>query len=578
MFICFDTEDNSKELLEAGRSGFEKQMTQIAAISQGGKRFYWSLDNCAESVITGARSKRKVEPSTPAGYLLEEVGRVCFLKWLARQPERFLYAHNVQYDLGNLFGKKLDDLDVTLVGGRLIKAAWGKKLFADSFNIWPMAVKKLAPAFGLEKLEFDSASREYVFRDVEIIYEAMSFAWDLAEKIGLPALPITLGGFCVKAWRQWGGENCHDCLEMARLALYGGRVELFKLHSDSNAVCYVDINSLYPFVMLREFPGPLSDWGSKLAPHGFADITVSVPKCTIAPLPFRDDEGRIMYPTGQFRGVWTMPEIQNAVSQGARIVKVHRCYGTTETMTPYRDFVQRLYAARLESKSEAERLFFKLLMNNLYGRLGTQGVIARSVWQNERNRFEGVPYGEKVLVKYQMPLGEETNWVHAAYVTAYGRLELQKYLRLLGPERMIYCDTDSCIFDCVDAMRAPDMGSQWILPPWYFQTGRELGEMKIEGWWDAAEAFAPKTYNVKRGKAGMYKSKGVPKRLAREFQETGHVHFDLPFKFREAISFYDRKNAKRLSVWRTVEKFKRSGYDRKILKDNRFSPCNIRRV
>lgn len=390
-FLCFDTEDNSKELLEAGKSGFDKKVTQIAAITGEAKKFYCKGD-------------------VPA-----------FLKWVERQPERFIYAHNLQYDLGNLFGKKLDCLDITLVGGRIIKAVWGKKTFVDTFNIWPMSAKKLGLAFDLQKLETGSMAtdKDYIFRDVEIIRKAMLFAWQFCEPLGINYLPPTLGGLCVKVWKAWGGENCHDSTLLSRAAYFGGRVELFKKINETPDVCYTDINSLYPAMMLKEFPGPLEDCGTDLPKIGVARVRIKIPKCDFAPLPWRNDEGRIFYPWGTIEGSWTLAEIRAATARGAKLEKVYECFGTDETAQPYAGFVTKLYAARLAATNEAEKLFFKLLMNNLYGRLGSGGKIGRTVWQTEKNKFDGVPYGEKVLVEYQMPLSEETNWCHAAHVTAY---------------------------------------------------------------------------------------------------------------------------------------------------------------
>jgi hypothetical protein len=49
----------------------------------------------------------------------------------------YVYALNVQYDLGNLFADVLDVLDCTLVGGRMIKAVWGKDGSAVTFvDVW----------------------------------------------------------------------------------------------------------------------------------------------------------------------------------------------------------------------------------------------------------------------------------------------------------------------------------------------------------------------------------------------------------------------------------------------------------
>lgn len=562
-FGCFDTEDDSKELLESGRSGFDKQVTQIAAITADGAKFY---------------NKGNVEQ---------------FKSHLRRSGKRFWYAHNLQYDLGNLFGDKLDELDCTMVSGRLIKAVWGKITFVDSFNIWPMKAELLGEAFGIKKLKTMSMATDkaYVFRDVEIIWQAMLFAWEFALNMGLPHLPPTLGGLCVKLWQHWQGENVHDSSDLSRAALFGGRVELFKVADDQTwqlndpsdiygvfnnnlpddadslfdvleigrkkSVCWTDLNSLYPTVMCGKFPGIL-EHQTDLTEYGLAQVTFHQPKTDIATLPWRSEDGRILYPCGKFTGTWTIAELREAEKRGGKILKVHQVSGTNESIMPYATFVTRLYEMRLAAKSDAEKLFFKLLMNNLYGRLGSSGVIGRSVWQNERNKYDGTPYGDKVLLSYQMPLSEETNWSHAAHVTAYGRLELLRYMSLIGVKAMIYCDTDSTVFDC-PGKKIP------------FECGKALGQMKLESWENCALPMCPKMYRI--GKT--YKAKGVPKRLAQKFIETGRADFDLPFKMREAIRFFDRGNARRLSVWRKVQKIKQTNYDKKRLIGQRFFPCNI---
>lgn len=601
-FICGDTEDNSKELCElafcqsqgwkwgkakaycdklkltipdtlAKRyqwgdriSGFDKELTQTAAITAEGAKWY-----------------------CPG-----KIGGEKFLQWFDKRKETFCYFHNLQYDLGNLFGNKLDALDATLVGGRMIRAVWGKKVFVDSFNIWPMSAAKLGAAFQLEKLVTASMAtdKDYIFRDVQIIRKAMLFAWKICEQENIPDLSSTLGGLCVKLWKGWGGENCHDSSEISRKGLYGGRVELFKKINEAKKVAWTDINSLYPSVMRGKFPAEMQDFGRKLPAYGVATVTVTVGKEIDFPvLPFRSPEGRIYYPVGKFTGTWTVAEINEAKRSGYKINRIHTAYGSNDYLIPYGPFVDKLYNLRLNCKSAAESLFYKLCMNNLYGRLGTTGVIGRTVYPGGKRQSESIPlpFGDKVLVSYAMPLSEETNWAHAAYVTAYGRLELLKFMRLVGRENMIYCDTDSCIFDCPTG----------IIP---FQIGDKLGEMKLErmcqtcrknyaynknrpkdnccgkpvpsDYWDSCETFAPKMYKA----GGKTKAKGVPQRLADTYIDKGEVSFDLPFKFREAARFYDRKNSKRLSVWRKVTKVNHAKYDKKILRNNKYSPCKITAV
>lgn len=579
-FLCFDTEDNSKELLVMGFSGFDKAMTQFAGITREGKKFWAGLPPTAPKALIFADQKKwnawkrnhtreqikRCREKAKRLFDWQRYNAPALVKrskeWLQRQGCKYLYALNTQYDLGNLFGDVIDVLDCTLVGGRLIKAIWGPQVFVDVFNIWPMGVAKLGQAFGLEKLETESMSedKEYVYRDTEIIRRAMEFAWKYVEELGLSHLPPTLGGLCVAVWKHWGGVNTHDSSEISRAGLYGGRVELFKVRNDSKKVCYVDINSLYPYKMLKEYPGPLEVWIKRRLPKfGLLECTIQVPKTDLPTLPYRDKEGRILYPWGTIRGTWTIVEIQDALAHGAKITRKHSCMGTDECTKPYALFVTRLYEARLQAKSPAEKLFFKLLMNNLYGRLGSSGKIGRTVWQTYDNHLEGIPYGDKVLVNYQMPLSEETNWSHAAYITAYSRLELLRYMRIIGAASMIYCDTDSCIFDCPSG----------VIP---FPIGSGLGEMKLESWESFCQTFAPKMYRV----GNKYKAKGVPVRLAKKFITSGEAAFDLPFKLREAIRFFDKNNKRKLSVWREVVKTIKANYDKKKLKFNRYFPCQVK--
>jgi hypothetical protein len=551
-FICFDTEDNSAELMAAGKSGFDKEVTQIAAKTTGGKRYY-SKGDCKG-----------------------------FLKWLRLQPERFIYALNTQYDLGAFFADSLEKLDITLVGNRFIRAKWEgtDKIFADVYNIYQMSVAALGKVFGMDKLAMDIHSKEYVFRDVEIIYKAMEFAWKFAAEQGVEDFCSTIGGLGLKVWKAWGGENCHNSSVLARAAYYGGRVELFKVRNETDRVLYTDINSLYPTCMTLDFPGPLEEWtGSKLPKFGVINCRIKLPKLPFGLLPYRHEDGRILFPWGEFTGSWTVAEINAAIERGGKIVDIFAIEGTNETMIPYRHYMQHAYERRLNSSNGSEKAFFKLLMNTLYGRLGSSGEIGRTVWATEKNQGEGVCFGEKVLINYMMPLQEETNWSHAAYVTSYGRLKLLEYLERIGAERLIYCDTDSTIFDCPGEIP--------------FECGNELGQMKIEqrcsvcgnffshkpacpgakglDFWDRCETYAPKMYRS----GNSYKAKGVPKRLAKQFIETGAAEFELPFKLREAIRFYDRGNSRKLSVWRKVRKELRGSYDKKQLRGNRYFACKI---
>ena len=539
MNIFFDTEDNSPELLKSGKSGFGKAVTQIAALTDTGEGFY-------------------------------EAGTACvklFLRWVRTfdAEETTLWAHNLQYDLGNLFSKSLDGLDLTMVGGRLIRAQWGKYTFKDSFNLWPMRLADVGTAFGLEKGKLDIHSREYVMRDVEILAAAVGFVRDYCQSIGIEGIPSTLGGLTISAWQaETGGENWHDDSPLSRAAFYGGRVELFRAGLQESVEHY-DVNSLYPSAMLEGFPADARPIDT-VESHGVLDCTIHVPRADWTPLPQRLADGRVVYAYGKQRGVWTTPELRVAMREaGVRILKVHCGLGSPVTCRPYADFIQHCYARRMAAKSEAERLFWKLLMSNLYGRLCVSGNITRSVKLDRFNRDHGTPYGNKVLMDCAMPLPPTTNYMHAAYVTGLGRMLLHKYMRLVDPAAMIYCDTDSII----------RLRTGQTLP-----IGKGIGELKLEGQYDAAVVYAPKCYRF----GEKHKAKGVPRGMAKTFLETGRAEFDLPFRMRESIAFFDKlkaegvtPDARELSVWRKVAKEFGAKYDRKRLTaDGRYVAHNIK--
>jgi hypothetical protein len=615
-FLVFDTEDNSAELSKFIRLT-PNGVNDLATIKRVAKKVKLELsEEEAQTILKRGRASllddkkvTQIAAITAAGETFYNKGDVeQFLTWLRRRKEVFIYANNVQYDIGNCYGDVLDELDSTLIGTRMIKAVEDSgKIYVDVWNYWQMSVEKLGEVFGLAKLKTDNMAEDkaYVFRDCEIIREAMLYVWKFGERIGLDNVPPTIGSFGVALWKLWGGSTIHHTAEITRDGIFGGRVELFKRRNASKWVFYCDINSLYPTMMTKAFPGELEDTGKELKKFGVAQVTIDIPECSIAVLPWRNPDGKIFYPFGTITGVWTIEEIRAAEKRGAKILEVHNVLSTDEFHFPYRDYVQRLYKLRKESVTKVEKSFYKLLMNARYGRAGTTGVITRTCIKKDRpNIFPeckrckqhhqpGICFGKRVKAKYAMPLGEEVSWIDAAYITAYGRLELLKYMEKIGAENMIYCDTDSVIFDSPDG----------TIP---FETGGELGQMKIEtkcsacklSWhpdkpcdaifsleqfqtiraagieeenWDNIETFAPKMYVI----AKQYRAKGVPRKKQREYIETGRAEFELPYKFSEAATFFDRGNTKELSVWRTVEKENRANYDKKELRGERYFPLRV---
>jgi hypothetical protein len=387
-------------------------------------------------------------------------------------------------------------------------------------------------------------------------------------------LTNTLGGLCVKLWQSMGGQNWMQASEESRSAIYGGRVELFSNGGTGN-IAWVDINSLYPWCMTKKYPTEFRP-KKKITDYGISNVTIEIPEQGIAPLPYRTtssdrlsgvSEGSIIFPCGKVTGTWIDAEIINAVeNHGCKVKKLHWSYGSADGEDYYSGFVNEFYAKRLKAESDAYKLIYKLLMNNLYGQLGMGGVVSRTTAFTPEMRgkiatgqIKARPFGDNLLIEQAVPLPPHVNYVHAAHVTGYGRLRLMEFMRKIPLKDMIYCDTDSLFFFSKDKK----------LP---FKTGSELGEMKLEGWGERIDVYAPKMYSID----DVVKAKGVPRRLAKQFIENGHVEYDAPFKLREAINFYDRGNTRKLSIWRKVKKEIKTNYQKKILVDGKtFNPLQL---
>jgi len=526
-FIVFDTEDNSPEVTKRGGSGFRKRVTQIAAMTSDGKEYYSTGD------VAG------------------------FLSWVRKMKPEHVWAHNLQYDIGNLFADSLDAIDATTIGGRFIRCFWQGIEFRDSFNIWVCKVADLGEAFKLRKLD-GMQTRRYVMRDVEIVMRAMKFVRLMCAEYDIPRMPCTLGGLAIRIWKSIGGENWPNDWAFCRHGYFGGRVELFRKEAHGN-LHWTDINSLYPYCMTKEFPVAALDMRD-IEGFGIAGVRLKIPERFIAPLPVKleskDGTEKTAYPFGTIKGVWTFHEIRNAMAHGAKLLKIYDAVGSKQGHNYYADYVTRFYKLRLASDNGAKKLFYKLLLNNLYGQLASRGVITKTVNMHDKRLLSGAKtFGTKAFLDLSTSVPEHVNYMHAAYVTSYGRIELFNYMEQLG-ERMIYCDTDSVIFT----------GK----PP--FAIGPDLGQMKLVKTGEHCRTHAPKTYEFDSD----FVAKGVPKQHAKEFIRKGKASYLQPFRYREACQFFDRGNTHKLSVWRKVTKELRSIYDKKRCdKSGRYFPKRI---
>ncbi|MDE2102576.1 MAG: hypothetical protein KGL39_35340, partial [Patescibacteria group bacterium] len=512
---------------------------------------------------------------------------------------------------------------------RLISAKCGNVRFLDSFNHFRMPLKQIGECIGVKKLDFDISSPEYVSTDAWICLTVMTRARDYIASLG-GKIGATAGSSALSVWRYMTDDEYMTGpidSPWLRRGYYGGRTEIFrpmteckwvrsagkvnvKVHRPDEvmlinrervpvdpedgtgwlgwdeevlraserknllSICRehgihgYDINSMYPFCMMNEYPESLIDDPDMTKGKGMAEVTISLPTdIYFAPLPYRTANDELWYPVGVFRGVWTYDEVRRAEEMGGRVLKVHKAYGCNVMCRPFNQFVTTLYQRRKSSKDESERLFLKVLMNSIYGKVASRNQVTRTVsrFQLMKDKAKAKRLDEvkwityhRGLLDYFTPQQPYVNVCWGAMVTAYARLLLHKYLMAVPPEKAIYCDTDSVY--CVDHQLA---------------TGPELGQMKLERTAGVMAVVQPKAYRLD----DYYRAKGVPRPkyddngkvvidFARQYVEDGYTEFQAPIRFRRSINSKQGK----ANQWIKMSKGRKSAYSAKILSGDRYFP------
>lgn len=492
-------------------------------------------------------------------------------------PERTLYlaAHNLEYDLVNLFRGRLGCLEWRFFGSRLMTAKiLGTRITCwDSLNhSYHSPLSKLGAAVGLPKLgtkmrwlktgKLTPADKRYAMRDAKIVQRYMTKQQELYSDIGAQ-MKSTTPATALDYWRRHYlsepiAEVSKPVRRFFKRAYYGGRVEIFRMKGRGR-IEYADINSLYPFVMQQPFPdvNNLTRDGR----YGVVEATVEIPASHIPPLPVRLG-GKLMFPVGRVRGAWCTCELDYARTLGVRVLEVHAKVGADTLTEPFKAYVRQCYSERQRADSPLANTMWKLLMNSLYGKFGTDGKAQRLVDPATVEEPTGKEFfvGELMVVEVETEPPLYANILWSAWCTALARIQLHRGLLAVSKVgALLYCDTDSIIW------RNPARKSP--LP-----FGKGLGAWKLEARIRSFEAVAPKVYRYTTREGTTVKAKGIPHDLAAQFLETGHTGpYRKPLRMREAA-----RRGMSPNVWISTEKSLRSTYDKRIMHtDGSTSPLAV---
>lgn len=433
-----------------------------------------------------------------------------------------------------------------IVGDRYMNQVRKIKFF-DSGKFLPFALNTLTNSFNVVHKKLDDIDagnlevwndkcEEYCIFDCKGLYEVLDkyFTNELIMKSGPRFTTASQSVAYLKTTME--EDDLIPSLqeeddEFVRKSYFGGRTEIYNMVFDgdeNNLLNYYDINSLYPSVMIDNYFGyeklrkPIRDFNDDYI--SFFECDVIVPKdLYIGPLPIYHEVNKsrkTIFPVGKFRGVWSTIELENALSYGVKIDKIHNAVSFHKGKKIFHKAINHLYEKRKASeKNSVDNILTKLIMNSMYGKFGINRHRENIEVFNPKKHGGLVPeytldteIGEFNLVKTEKILENSFgNVAIASQVTSYARVK--HYNEMMALSNVYNCDTDS----------------YWTTDE--LETGDELGEIKLEDRILRACFLLPKTYTMDIVKdleksldtKTINKMKGFPKEVMNQFSHEDFI-------------------------------------------------------
>ena len=381
--------------------------------------------------------------------------------------------------------------------------------FLDSKNYFPMSLEKLAKNFNLGKINIEEYDLDYeewnlqlyktgkirVMTDTEILYKAMQSFINMGFNYGVSLASTSFNTFK----KQYLKRIIYLDDEFINLSLdiyHGGIVMPYILSREKQLYDY-DINSLYPYVMKNNlysvsYKGKENDYRwiyDDIKNKAYNYILKVRYRCTErSPIFVKHDNQLMPFLEGEeyITGFEYLRLYENGYVQ---ILEAYKFYNDDL----FSEFIDYFYNKRLLGTGY-EKLFYKLIMNSLYGKFGQHKSksefikidklepyikdIIDEYHYMDRIEIDGEfysIYGNFVSKKIDLPV--RYNPLIASEITANARMINYDYSKLFGFENVYYTDTDSFFTTSTKELLE----------------GSELGKLKIQKK-GLFSIYAPKDY------------------------------------------------------------------------------------
>jgi hypothetical protein len=451
------------------------------------------------------------------------------LKAIARpHTKTWVFAHNQAFDMPvvkfweNTTGKGWRLRKAILEGPPTVVVVERNRFslqFVDTLNYSRLPLRQIGESLGILKLQMpeleapESVWDQYCKNDVQIIKLFILGLISMVVRHDLGTFQATLASQAFSAYRHrflteriFIDDNA-KALAISRGSYHGGRTECFRIGAINRRLYYLDVNSMYPFVMRENlYPTRLVGCCNRVNIEELkriletylvtADVSIHT-KDNVYPVRY---EGRLIFPIGRFRTFITTPELVHAITNG-HIESIHSM-AIYEAANIFTDWVDELYNIRLNYKSNNNQVMaflLKILMNSLYGKFGQSGRVWEQVGECELQDVEtwselDLPTGavrryRRIAGQIQQlcrtPESRESFPAISAHVTAYARCYLQSLMDLAGLKHVWYVDTDSLIVDSIGYARLSKLIDS-----------HRLGALKLELVVDTGTIYTAKDYQL----------------------------------------------------------------------------------
>lgn len=452
-------------------------------------------------------------------------------------------------------------------------------IFRDSFAILNSSLDKLSKAFDVENKKLTGSINfeteivnpnnplhvKYLKNDCMALHQVLRKFFSMP-RIHSSGIGMTTAAQAMLCFRRHMKKpvrvSSDEVQKFCRDSYFGGRVEIFKQYG--NKLNLYDVNSLFPSAMLKPLPIEYIQDVSDFGEFGFYDLELKAPDMYIPVLPMKI-ENKLIFPTGDIKGVFFSEEIKAALSCDYKITKFNRGMEFSKSSEFFSDYVNYWYKVRQENPGNNPKNFTaKLLLNSLYGKFGQREERTTLVTYDGQEEFS-MWHSEDAfkltgLVEIKSHHRAAHQLVHiASAITSYARLTMLPFYHAYENE-LFYTDTDSLFTNAE-------------LP-----TSDNLGELKLEK--SNLECFfrLPKTYAMRQGEKLEIKAKGFPKKYLDNVTWENFKSSELEYtrkvfaKFRTSVI---REN-KYLSMVEVKKRLKAKYNKRVLLPNNDTAPLNIK--